>query len=499
MTVGQKRTRDSTPVVPHFPLPSEASASITPTAGGVPLYPRRSWGRRSASWTAAEDARLVELVAREMAIPPISHNAGQIKTWSRVAADLTNRTGKQCRERYINQLAPGIKRGPWSAEEERILHEAHRELGNKWVDIAKRLPGRTDNCVKNHWNSMLRKQLRRENAMRQVMDNAEAVRAFIMASAPMPHRDDSVVLQFADRRSELDHAMHAGSITPSGLSSFFNVPFPSGVPSPLAASSPITPKRDAKLQISSLVASDQDIGTEHPDVSVWNHSGNRVVQDGLFPPRDTVLEIPSYNNFVRSPNATNEPVSFSHHRPVSHDGIGDRDGQMYSGIPDVSGGSGSNGGHIGYDDGRTDGNVSRRIEFGNDVSLGHDVAVDVGQTHTAGMPSTTVDVGNNVIQNHNDGHGNHNSSPEAGETNDGDRSPKVRRLNEEIHDPLVALAMAASTIPRSPLTPEPVHSGSCQSMSGALGRRQLTQDGSNHAEAVAMNDEIWHTSGSDAE
>jgi hypothetical protein len=78
------------------------------------------------------------------------------KNWNFVASELENRTPKQCRERWHNHLDPSIQKGPWSPEEDQLLAEKQAVLGNKWAEIARFLPGRTDTLVKNRWNTSVK-------------------------------------------------------------------------------------------------------------------------------------------------------------------------------------------------------------------------------------------------------------------------------------------------------------------------------------------------------
>ncbi|KAA8540246.1 hypothetical protein F0562_024191 [Nyssa sinensis] len=101
------------------------------------------------AWTAEEDRKLADVIQ--------IHGA---KRWKTIAAKAgLNRCGKSCRLRWMNYLRPNIKRGNISDQEEDLILRLHKLLGNRWSLIAGRLPGRTDNEIKNYWNSHLSKKI----------------------------------------------------------------------------------------------------------------------------------------------------------------------------------------------------------------------------------------------------------------------------------------------------------------------------------------------------
>ena len=102
------------------------------------------------SWTREEDETIFKFIEEN-----------GCKNWSKLAAKLPGRIGKQCRERWVNHLNPEISRQEWTQEEDDLLVKLHGEYGNAWAKIAKHFEGRTDNCVKNRWNSTLKRRLER--------------------------------------------------------------------------------------------------------------------------------------------------------------------------------------------------------------------------------------------------------------------------------------------------------------------------------------------------
>ncbi|CAF1711025.1 BnaC03g64160D [Brassica napus] len=108
-------------------------------------------GLKKGPWTSEEDQKLLDYIKK--------HGYGNWRTLPKNAG--LQRCGKSCRLRWTNYLRPDIKRGRFSFEEEETIIQLHSFLGNKWSAIAARLPGRTDNEIKNFWNTHIRKKLLR--------------------------------------------------------------------------------------------------------------------------------------------------------------------------------------------------------------------------------------------------------------------------------------------------------------------------------------------------
>lgn len=133
----------------HHPNGSPSSASGTKRKNGP------------KAWTKEEDALLLNIV-QSMRMP---------MKWSVVSQSLPDRTGKQCRERYVNHLNPRLKVTDWSPVEDATIFHLYNTIGSHWAKMSKMIPGRTDNGIKNRFHN-LRRQLEREDEHRLRLSTA---------------------------------------------------------------------------------------------------------------------------------------------------------------------------------------------------------------------------------------------------------------------------------------------------------------------------------------
>ncbi|KAL8205263.1 hypothetical protein R6Q57_008814 [Mikania cordata] len=128
----------------------EDGATSRPTSGGGCARANGGQVLKKGPWTAAEDAILMEYVKK--------HGEGN---WNAVQRNSgLMRCGKSCRLRWANHLRPNLKKGAFTPDEERQIIELHSKFGNKWARMALHLQGRTDNEIKNYWNTRLKRRLR---------------------------------------------------------------------------------------------------------------------------------------------------------------------------------------------------------------------------------------------------------------------------------------------------------------------------------------------------
>lgn len=112
------------------------------------VTPRNVGGTPKKRWTPEEDSLLAETVQKL-----------GTENWKAVAAVITGRTGKQCRERYLGHISDNFVRHDWEPREDMILVEKQKEFGNRWSHISVFLPGRSAMSIKNRWNWLLRRNI----------------------------------------------------------------------------------------------------------------------------------------------------------------------------------------------------------------------------------------------------------------------------------------------------------------------------------------------------
>mmetsp|Transcript_25044 Transcript_25044/g.34391 ORF Transcript_25044/g.34391 Transcript_25044/m.34391 type:complete len:309 (-) Transcript_25044:522-1448(-) len=159
------------------------------------------------SWTEDEDGLLLQLI----------ENRGTDWKWSKIS-DLLNisRSGKQCRERYNNHLRPDIKKGDWSIEEDKLIIDMKELYGNQWTRIAKFLPGRSDNAVKNRWHLIYRYKLTDEESSESSGDPRRRKRLIEKyqlkqdtSSKINETIDENVVHAKHENKTDLDYNFHS--------------------------------------------------------------------------------------------------------------------------------------------------------------------------------------------------------------------------------------------------------------------------------------------------
>ncbi|KAG0565789.1 hypothetical protein KC19_7G015000 [Ceratodon purpureus] len=172
-------------------------------------------------WSPEEDEKLVRYITK--------HGHG---CWSAVPKQAgLQRCGKSCRLRWINYLRPDLKRGVFSAAEENLIIELHAVLGNRWSQIATQLPGRTDNEIKNFWNSCIKKKLRNigidPNTHKLVTPDSAALMLGESSSSEInPHHDTSMQISHNSSASHLlGNAGSSGVSSSTGFPRFTNSEF----------------------------------------------------------------------------------------------------------------------------------------------------------------------------------------------------------------------------------------------------------------------------------
>jgi hypothetical protein len=216
-----KRLIGSTPTVSWSTLsayfPTKTAAQIASRWDKV-LNPRLVKG----SWTHEEDESIIKYV----------QEFGD-KAWAGLACILPERTGKQCRERYKNHLDTSVNRSEWTAEEDQKLLQLHETYGNSWTKLASFFEGRTDNCIKNRWNSAIKKRVDRINRG-EPLTVKRAKRPAIVVAGPTSdeQREDSSCSSPLDAR---ERKMNGVGIKFLNLSEALRTKMASGQSTPVAS------------------------------------------------------------------------------------------------------------------------------------------------------------------------------------------------------------------------------------------------------------------------
>ncbi|PON59004.1 MYB transcription factor [Parasponia andersonii] len=165
---------------------------------------------RKGPWTEQEDFKLVCFVGL----------FGD-RRWDFIAkVSGLNRTGKSCRLRWVNYLHPGLKRGKMTPQEERLVLELHSKWGNRWSRIARKLPGRTDNEIKNYWRTHMRKKAQEKKRSSSSSPSPPSSSSAAVSSPSQSSSSSNIttveVLPFQDSTTGVESFYDTGGLVVSG-------------------------------------------------------------------------------------------------------------------------------------------------------------------------------------------------------------------------------------------------------------------------------------------